>query len=407
MDVLAHHFQAMIIKPKVRGFICITSHPQGCAANVASQIAYVKKKGPLKEMPKRVLVIGASTGYGLASRITAAFGGDAATIGVFFEKPAEEERTGSAGWYNSAAFEDAAHAAGLYAKSFNGDAFSDGMKQQVIDLIKADLRQVDAVVYSLASPRRTHPKTGAVFKSVLKPIGAPYTAKTVDTDKGVVSDITIEPAGEQEIADTIAVMGGEDWEMWIDALSAAGVLADGAVTVAYSYIGPKVTWDIYRNGTIGRAKEDLESAAGRIGAKLATRGGGAYVSINKALVTQASSAIPVVPLYISLLYRVMKEKGLHEGCIEQIQRLFAERLYNGASPQLDEQGRIRIDDWEMREDVQAEVEKVWPAVTTENLFQLTDMKGYREEFMRLFGFGLEGVNYDAETNPVVPVGFGG
>jgi enoyl-[acyl-carrier protein] reductase/trans-2-enoyl-CoA reductase (NAD+) len=397
----------MIIKPKVRGFICITSHPEGCAENVATQIAHVVKKGALTGMPKRVLVVGSSTGYGLASRITAAFGGDAATIGIFFEKPAEEGRTGSAGWYNSAAFEEAARLRGLYAKSINGDAFSDAIKQQTIDLIKADLGQVDAVIYSLASPRRTHPKSGETFKSVLKPIGAPYTAKTVDTDKGIVSDITIEPASEQEIADTTAVMGGEDWEMWIDALSAAGVLADGATTVAYSYIGPTVTWAIYRNGTIGRAKEDLEAAAGRIAARLSATGGRAFVSINKALVTQASSAIPVVPLYISLLYKVMKAKGLHEGCIEQIQRLFAERLYNGASPQLDAEGRIRIDDWEMREDVQAEVEKVWPAVTTENLYELTDMAGYRQEFLRLFGFGLPGIDYEVETNPLVPVSFGG
>jgi enoyl-[acyl-carrier protein] reductase/trans-2-enoyl-CoA reductase (NAD+) len=387
----------MIIKPKVRGFICITAHPQGCAANVRSQIEYVKSKGPLGQMPRRVLVIGASTGYGLASRVVAAFGGNAGTIGVFFEKPAEEGRTGSAGWYNSAAFEQAAHASGLYAKSINGDAFSDALKRQVIDLIKADLGQVDAVIYSLASPRRVHPKTGEIFKSVLKPIGAPYTNKTVDTDKGVVSEITIGPAVEQEIRDTTAVMGGEDWEMWIDALAGAGVLAPGALTVAYSYIGPRVTWAIYRNGTIGRAKEDLEAAAARITGKLEPLGGCARVSINKALVTQASSAIPVVPLYISMLYRVMKE-----GCIEQIQRLFAERLYNGASQQLDDQGRIRIDDWEMRADVQEAVEAIWPGVTTENLSALTDIAGYREEFLRLFGFGLPGVDYDAETEPVVP-----
>jgi enoyl-[acyl-carrier protein] reductase / trans-2-enoyl-CoA reductase (NAD+) len=395
----------MIIKPKVRGFICITAHPTGCAANVRSQIDYVKSKGPLAETPRRVLVIGASTGYGLASRVAAAFGDNAATLGVFCEKPAEEGRTGSAGWYNSAAFEEAAHAAGLYAKSINGDAFSDGLKRQVIDLIKADLGQVDAVIYSLASPRRTHPKSGETFKSVLKPIGAPYTARTVDTDKGIVSDITIEPASEQEIRDTIAVMGGEDWEMWIDALSAAGVLAPGASTVAYSYIGPEVTRAIYRNGTIGRAKEDLEATAARIARKLEAIGGRAYVSINKALVTQASSAIPVVPLYISLLYRIMKERGLHEGCIEQIQRLFAQRLYNGASPQLDEQGRIRIDDLEMRPEVQEAVEKIWPTVTTENLFAVTDMSGYRQEFLRLFGFGLEGVDYEAESDPVVGVSY--
>jgi enoyl-[acyl-carrier protein] reductase/trans-2-enoyl-CoA reductase (NAD+) len=395
----------MIIKPKVRGFICITAHPQGCAANVKGQIDYVKSKGLLKPMPPRVLVIGASTGYGLASRITAAFGGNAATIGVFFEKPAEEDRTGSAGWYNSAAFEQAAHEAGLYAKSINGDAFSDALKGKVIDLIKADLGQVDAVIYSLASPRRVHPKTGEIFKSTLKPIGAPFTAKTVDTDKGIVSDITIAPAAEQEIRDTTAVMGGEDWEMWMDALLGAGVLAEGALTVAYSYIGPRVTWAIYRNGTIGRAKEDLEAAAVRITRKLEPVGGCARVSINKALVTQASSAIPVVPLYISALYRVMKEKGLHEGCIEQIQRLFAERLYNGASPQLDDQGRIRIDDWEMRPEVQEAVEAIWPAVTTENLSSLTDIAGYREEFLRLFGFGFPGVDYEAEADPIVPAAF--
>jgi len=396
----------MIIKPKVRGFICITAHPQGCAANVQSQIDYVKKRGALAGMPKRVLVVGASTGYGLASRIAAAFGagegGGAATIGVFFEKPAEEGRTGSAGWYNSAAFENAARAAGLYAKSINGDAFSDGVKEKVIDLIKAGLGQVDAVIYSLASPRRTHPKTGQTFKSVLKPVGAPYTAKTVDTDKGIVSDITIEPATEQEIADTVEVMGGEDWVMWIEALHAAGVLAPGATTVAYSYIGPNVTWAIYRNGTIGRAKENLEASAALLTGKYGVR---ARVSINKALVTQASSAIPVVPLYISALYKVMKEKGLHEGCIEQIQRLFAERLFNGAELQVDEAGRIRIDDWEMRPDVQEAVDKIWPVVTTENLGEITDIAGYRQEFLRLFGFGFEGVDYDAETEPVVPVDF--
>jgi enoyl-[acyl-carrier protein] reductase/trans-2-enoyl-CoA reductase (NAD+) len=397
----------MIIKPKVRGFICITAHPQGCAANVRGQIDYVKSKGPLTAMPRRVLVIGASTGYGLASRIVTAFGGNAATLGVFFEKPAEEGRTGSAGWYNSAAFEAEAHAAGLYAKSINGDAFSDAIKRQAIDLIKADLGQVDAVIYSLASPRRTHPRSGETFKSTLKPIGAPYSAKTVDTDKGIVSDITIEPASDQEIHDTIAVMGGEDWEMWIDALSDAGVLAPGALTVSYSYIGPTVTWAIYRNGTIGRAKEDLEAAAARLARKLAPTGGRAFVSINKALVTQASSAIPVVPLYISLLYRIMKAEGLHEGCIEQIQRLFAERLANGASPQLDPEGRIRIDDLEMRPEIQQAVEKDWPSVTTENLSALTDIAGYRKEFLHLFGFGFEGVDYEAETNPLVPVDFAG
>lgn len=391
----------MIIKPKIRGFICITAHPAGCAAHVQEQIDFVKAKGPLSGMPKRVLVIGASTGYGLASRIVPAFAGGASTIGVFFEKPSENGKPASAGWYNSCAFEKAAHQAGLYAKSINGDAFSDEIKTRTIELIKADLGQVDLVVYSLASPRRTHPKTGVTAKSVLKPIGAPFTAKTVDTDKGAVSDITIEPANDQEIADTVTVMGGEDWEMWIDALTASGALAPGAKSVAYSYLGPDLTWAIYRAGTIGKAKEDLEATAKRLHDKLAVSGGAAYVSVNKALVTQASSAIPVVPLYISLLYRVMKAQGLHEGCIEQLQRLFADRLYNGASPQLDAEGRIRIDDWEMREDVQAAVAKLWPNVTTENLAEISDIAGYRQEFLRLFGFGLSGVDYEAEVDPDV------
>jgi len=393
----------MIIKPKIRGFICTTAHPAGCAAHVQQQIDYVRAKGPLRDMPRRVLVIGASTGYGLASRIVPAFAGEAATIGVFFEKPGEADHTGSAGWYNSVAFEKAAHAAGLYAKSINGDAFSDAIKQQVIDLIRADLGQVDAVIYSLASPRRTHPKTGVTSKSVLKPLGPPFTAKTVDTDKGLVTEITIQPATEQEIADTVAVMGGEDWEMWIDALRDAGVLAENALTVAYSYIGPDVTWAIYRNGTIGKAKEDLEATAKRLAGKLAAGGGRAFVSINKALVTQASSAIPVVPLYISLLYRVMKAKGLHEGCIEQIYRLFAERLANATAPQLDEDGRVRIDDWEMRADVQGEVAGLWSQVTTENLADVSDIAGYRAEFLRLFGFGLPGVDYTTEAEPVAPL----
>lgn len=393
----------MIIKPKVRGFVCVTAHPEGCAAHVQQQIDFVRAKGPLKDLPKRVLVIGASTGYGLASRIVPAFAGGAATLGVFFEKPGEEGRTASAGWYNSVAFEKAAHVEGLYAKSINGDAFSESIKQQTIEAIKADLGTVDAVIYSLASPRRTHPRTGGTFKSTLKPVGAPFSAKTVDTDKGLVTDITIEPANEQEIADTVAVMGGEDWAMWIEALSEAGVLAPRALTVAYSYIGPDLTWAIYRNGTIGRAKEDLEATAQKLTEKLAVTGGRAWVSINKALVTQASSAIPVVPLYISLLYKVMKAHGLHEGCIEQIQRLFAERLANGAVPQPDEAGRLRLDDWEMREDIQKEVAALWPQVTTENLPTLSDISGYRAEFLRLFGFGLEGVDYGAESEPVAPL----
>jgi enoyl-[acyl-carrier protein] reductase/trans-2-enoyl-CoA reductase (NAD+) len=389
----------MIIQPKIRGFICVTAHPVGCSAHVQQQIDYVRSKGSLSDMPKRVLVIGSSTGYGLASRIVPAFAGGAATIGVFFERPSENGKPASAGWYNSCAFENAAKTAGLYAKSINGDAFSDEIKAKTVELIKKDLGTVDLIIYSLASPRRTHPRTGETYKSVLKPLGNAFTAKTVDTDKGLVTDITIEPASEQEITDTVQVMGGEDWEMWIDALEKGGALSKGAKTVAYSYIGPDLTWAIYRNGTIGRAKEDLEATAQRIHQKLSAAGGSAYVSVNKALVTQASSAIPVVPLYISLLYKVMKQKGMHEGCIEQIQRLFAERLYNGASVQLDESGRIRIDDVEMLPDIQAAVAGLWPSVTTENLPQISDIQGYREEFLRLFGFGLPGVDYDSDVTP--------
>ena len=389
----------MIIAPKIRGFICTTAHPEGCAAHVQEQIEFVRSHGPIDGLPKRVLVIGASTGYGLASRIVPAFAGGAATLGVFFEKPGELQRSGSAGWYNSIAFEKAAHAVGLYAKSVNGDAFSDAVKQQVIDLIKADLGTVDAVIYSLASPRRTHPRTGVVHKSVLKPLGAPFTAQTLDTDRGIISTTTIEPANEQEIADTLAVMGGEDWEMWIDALDAAGVLADGATTLAYSYIGPDLTKAVYRNGTIGHAKEDLEMTSKRLAAKLGARGGRAFVSINKALVTQASSAIPVVPLYISLLYKVMKANRTHEGCIEQIRRLFADRLAPGVDLRLDEAGRIRVDDLEMEPGVQAAVAELWPRVTTENLPDISDIAGYRSEFLKLFGFGLPGVDYAAETDP--------
>ncbi|MAS96365.1 MAG: enoyl-[acyl-carrier-protein] reductase FabV [Verrucomicrobiales bacterium] len=391
----------MIIAPKIRGFICTTAHPEGCAANVQSQIDYVKSKGPLEDSPKKVLVIGASTGYGLASRIVPAFGGGASTIGVFFEKPGTERKTGSAGWYNSVAFENAAKEAGLYARSFNGDAFSDEMKEQVIEAIKADLGEIDCIVYSLASPRRTDPKTGETYRSVLKPIGAPYSQKNLNTDTGEVDSVTIEPAEDEEITNTVKVMGGEDWELWIDALKEAGVLADGFTTVAYSYIGPELTFPIYTNGTIGKAKEHLEDSASRMNESFGD--GTAYVSVNKALVTQASSAIPVVPLYISLLYKVMKEADLHEGCIEQIERLFADHLASGSAPTLDDRNRIRIDDWEMRDDVQAAVAEAWEKVDTENLSELSDFSGYKSEFLKLFGFGLEGVDYEAETNPERPL----
>lgn len=391
----------MIITPKTRGFICTTAHPDGCAANVQSQIDYVKSQPALPDSPKKVLVIGASTGYGLASRIVPAFGGGASTIGVFFEKPGTERKTGSAGWYNSVAFEKAANDAGLYAKSFNGDAFSNEMKDEVIATIKEDLGEVDCIVYSLASPRRTDPSTGETYKSVLKPIGAPYSQKNLNTDTGEVNSVTIEPAEGDEIENTVKVMGGEDWLLWLSALKEAGVLADGFTTAAYSYIGPELTFPIYTNGTIGKAKEHLEEAAAKMNEEFG--GGTAFVSVNKALVTQASSAIPVVPLYISLLYKVMKEAGNHEGCIEQIQRLFAGHLASGGDPGLDEKGRIRIDDWEMGKEVQDAVHEAWDKVTTENLSELSDFSGYKSEFLRLFGFGLEGVDYEAETDPERPL----
>lgn len=387
---------AMIVKPKFRGFICTTAHPDGCEASVKAQIDYVKGQ-PQVDGPKNVLVIGASTGYGLASRITAAFGAGAKTIGVFFERPASGKRTATAGWYNTAAFEQAAQEAGLYAKSINGDAFSDEIKQQTIDLIKQDLGQVDLVVYSLASPVRVHPKTGEKFNSVIKPIGQAFTNKTVDFHNGEVSEITIEPATEQEIENTIAVMGGEDWKFWLEALQAANVLAEGAKTVAYSYIGPKVTQAIYREGTIGQAKNDLERTAKEINEQLSILDGKAYVSINKALVTQSSSAIPVVPLYISLLYKVMKDKNLHEGCIEQMYRLFASRLY-ASQTQVDDEGRIRVDDWEMKDDVQAEISELWKQLSTENLSDVSDIEGYRKEFFQLFGFGQAEIDYDADID---------
>jgi len=390
----------MILRPKVRGFVCVTAHPVGCAAHVQEQIDYVQRHGPIKNGPKRALVIGASTGYGLASRITAAFGCGAATLGVFYDRPSEEDRPATPGWYNTIAFERAAKRAGLYARSVNGDAFSEAIKRQAIELIRDELGPIDLVVYSVASPRRVHPKTGVVHKSVIKPIGQSYTNKTVDTDLGIVSEITIEPATDEEIADTVAVMGGEDWELWMQALDAAGLLAPGATAVSYSYIGPAVTWPIYRHGTIGLAKNDLERAARRIDALLKTNGyGRAFVSINKALVTQASSAIPVVPLYISLLYKIMKAQGTHEGCIEQIQRLFSSQMYHGNALAFDEGGRVRLDDREMQTEVQRKIVELWPQIATETLGELTDIQGYRTEFLKLFGFGHAGVDYEADIDP--------
>ncbi|MDJ1469092.1 trans-2-enoyl-CoA reductase family protein [Cytophagaceae bacterium DM2B3-1] len=392
----------MIIEPRIRGFICLTAHPEGCKQNVVNQINYVKSKGAING-PKKVLVIGASTGFGLASRITSAFGAGAATIGVYFEKPPAEGKTASPGWYNTAAFEAEAQKAGLYAKSINGDAFSDEIKQKTMDLIKADLGTVDLVIYSLASPRRTHPKTGVVYNSALKPIGQTFTNKTVNFHTGVVSEISITPASEEDITNTIAVMGGEDWAMWIEALKGANLLSPGATTVAYSYIGPALTEPVYRKGTIGRAKDDLEATAFTIADSLKDINGQAYVSVNKALVTQASSAIPVIPLYISLLYKVMKEEGIHEGCIEQMQRLFQTRLFAGSAIPTDEKGRIRIDDWEMREDVQAKVAALWEQSTTESLPEIGDLAGYKADFMNLFGFDVAGVDYQADANEMVQV----
>jgi enoyl-[acyl-carrier protein] reductase/trans-2-enoyl-CoA reductase (NAD+) len=390
-----------VVKPKVRGFVCVTSHPAGCAAHVREQIAHVQAQPPLARGPKKALIIGASTGYGLASRIAAAFGARAATLGVFFERPSEKGRPASAGWYNTVAFEQAARAEGLYAKSINGDAFSEDIKLQTIARLKEDLGPVDLVIYSLASPRRTDPRSGEVYKSVLKPVGAPFTAKTVDTDKKEVLEITLEPATAEDIRQTTKTMGGEDWEMWLDALRHHNLLAPGVVTVAYSYIGPEVTYAIYRNGTIGKAKEDLENTAARLTAKLAELQGRAWVSVNKAVVTQASSAIPVVPLYLAILLKVMAEKKVDEGCIEQIQRLFATLLYRAdganAGPTADAAGRLRVDDWEMRPDVQEAVKKIWPQVTTANLNEITAFPRYQAEFLKLFGFGFPGVNYDAEV----------
>ncbi|WP_396162253.1 enoyl-ACP reductase FabV [Flavobacterium sp.] len=392
----------MIIEPRMRGFICLTAHPKGCEQNVKNQIEYVQSKGAIQGA-KKVLVIGASTGFGLASRITSAFGSGAATLGVFFEKEPSEGKTASPGWYNSAAFEVEATKAGLYAKSINGDAFSNEVKNQAIELIKADLGQVDLVIYSLASPVRQHPTTGVLHRSTLKPIGGTFTNKTVDFHTGNVTQVSIDAANQEDIDNTVVVMGGEDWAMWMNALKGAGVLALGATTIAYSYIGPEVTEAVYRKGTIGRAKDHLEATAFEITNQLSAINGKAYVSVNKALVTQASSAIPVIPLYISLLYKIMKAEGIHEGCIEQIQRLYQERLFTGNAVPTDDKGRIRIDDWEMRSDVQERIAKLWVESTTESLVELGDLAGYKQDFLNLFGFGFEGVDYLADTNEMVHV----
>jgi len=391
----------MIIKPRIRGFICTTTHPVGCDMNVQNQINYVTAQKKLDNAPKRVLIVGASSGYGLASRISCAFGADAATIGVFFEKPGNERKTGTAGWYNSAAFDKYAKKAGLYAKSFNGDAFSDAAKEKVIDTIKQDLGQIDLVVYSLAAPVRKMPETGEVVRSCLKPIGQTYTSTAVDTNKNTIIEASLEPATQEEIDNTVTVMGGQDWERWINALDNAGVLAENCKTIAYSYIGTELTWPIYWDGALGRAKMDLDRAAQALNKRLATKKGSANVAVLKSVITQASSAIPVMPLYIAMVFKKMREEGLHEGCIEHIYRLFDEKVYTDKAVPVDDANRIRNDDWELREDIQNYCKDLWPKVTTENLSTLTDYDLYKTEFMQLFGFHVDGVDYSQDVDPII------
>lgn len=390
----------MVIEPKVRGFICVTTHPTGCEANVKSQIDYVKSQPAVADGPKKVLVIGASTGYGLASRISAAFGSGAATLGVFFEKPGTEKRPGSAGWYNTAAFTKFATEAGLYARNVNADAFSDECREQVIKMIKEDLGQVDLVVYSLASPVRKVPSTGEVVRSCLKPIGKPYVSTAIDTNKDTIIEATVEPATDEEVQNTVTVMGGQDWELWMNALKGAGVLAEGCKTVAYSYIGTEITWPIYWHGALGKAKEDLDRAALAIRDSLQDVKGDARVAVLKSVVTQASSAIPVMPLYIALCFRVMREQGIHESVIEHIYRMFATSLYGVKAPEIDAAGRVRMDSWELRDSVQLKCKDLWAKVTTENLKEITDYEEYKHEFLQLFGFEVDGIDYSADVNPV-------
>jgi enoyl-[acyl-carrier protein] reductase/trans-2-enoyl-CoA reductase (NAD+) len=391
----------MIIKPRVRGFMCITTHPTGCEVNVKNQIDYIKSQGAI-DSPKRVLVIGSSTGYGLAARITAAFGSGASTLGIFFEKPGTDRKPGTAGWYNSAAFHKQAEAEGLYAKSINGDAFSTEIKEKAIATIKEDLGQVDLVIYSLAAPRRQHPITGEVFNSTLKPVGKNISMRGINTDKEEIQEFSMEAASQQEIDDTVAVMGGEDWQMWMDALAEAGVLADGAKTTAFTYIGEKITWDLYWDGTIGQAKKDLDARVIGIREKLAAHGGDARVAVLKGVVTQASSAIPIMPLYLAMLFKEMKQRGTHEGCIEQLYRLFTQCLYSD-SPRTDEEGRLRVDELEMDPKVQAAVAEAWSEISTENLISSTDFRGYKQDFLNLFGFDVDGVDYQAEVDPQVEI----
>jgi enoyl-[acyl-carrier protein] reductase/trans-2-enoyl-CoA reductase (NAD+) len=392
----------MIVKPRIRGFICTTAHPTGCKAHVQSQIEYVKSQGTISNGEfKNVLVLGCSGGYGLASRIVAAFGDGANTLGVSFERLPAGNRTASAGWYNNIAFDEAATAAGLYAKTLDGDAFSDEMRSKVIDTIKADMGKIDLVVYSLASPVRQHPRTGVLHRSTIKPLGETLDIKSVNVDSGEVVQVNLEPATPEETANTVAVMGGEDWEFWMDALLEADVLAQGAKSVAFTYIGTELTWPIYWEGTLGQAKIDLDRASRAIAAKMADIGGDARVAVLKAIVSQASSAIPVVPLYVALLFKVMKQQGIHEDIISHIYRMFATQLKAGAELRLDDDGRIRMDNIELSDSVQTEVLKRWPEVNTDNLSELGDLEGYQADFLKIFGFGFDGVDYEADVDPTL------
>ena len=391
----------MVIEPRIRNNFCLNAHPLGCREQVLQQVKYAQSHKP-PAGPRRVLIIGSSNGYGLAARIVAAFGSRAATYGVSYEKPPEPARTATSGWYNERAFLQLAHADGLGAWSVNGDAFTIAVKDEIVTMVRNTGGPLDLVVYSIAAPRRADPVTGELYTSTLKPIGRRYVSKSVDFLTGNVTEVSSDPATEEEVRHTVKVMGGEDWFLWMELLRDEGLLAQGATTVAFSYVGPSLTHEIYRNGTVGRAKEDLEHTARTITKALESVGGRAHVSVNKALVTRASAVIPAVPLYTSLLYKVMKRKGLHEGCIEQMVRLFRDHLYSGKPLQLDSAGRIRLDDWEMREDVQHEVAELWGKVTTQNIGQLADLEGFREEFLRHHGFGMPGVDYsqDVETDAI-------
>ena len=391
----------MIIRPRVRGFVCVTTHPTGCTRNVEAQIAHAEAN-PIANPPRSVLVLGASTSYGLGSRIALAFGGRAATFGVFFDRPPRARRPATAGWYNTAAFEEAAARAGLRSACFNGDAFSREAKERVIAALK-DFPPVDCVVNSLAAPRRTHPDTGRRFTSVLKPIGEAYHSRTLNTDRARVTDVQLDAATQDEVDSTVAVMGGEDWRMWMDALGDGGVLAPHCRTFAYSYIGPELTWPIYRDGAIGQAKADLHRTADELDAVLSRSGGGAHIAIMKAVVTQASAAIPVVPLYVSILFKIMKEKGDHEGPMEQAQRLYGTKVYGTGGIQADENRFIRLDDLEMKPETQAAVMRAWDSISTETLRTCSDFDGYRSDFLRLFGFEVPGVDYDADVDTMVEI----